>query len=100
MLVVKSIIVGGIVYDVEFKELDSEEGIQLGWCNYAKTKLEINNHNINEQKQKQTVIHEMTHAIIHEAGLGFGEDEERVVNHIGLVLYQVLKDNNFDWVKD
>lgn len=92
--------VGGIVYDVEFKELDAENGIQLGWCNYVKSKFEINNHNISEQKQEQTIIHEMTHAIIHEAGLDFGDDEESIVNHISLVLHQVLKDNDFSWLRE
>ena len=97
---IDNIKVGGIDYTIEFKELDKEDGVQLGWCDYAKANFEINNHNINEQKQKQTIIHEMTHAIIHEAGLGFGDDEERVVNHIGLVLYQVLKDNDFSWLME
>ena len=91
--------VGGICYDVEFKELDSMDGIQLGWCEYAKSKIEINNHNISIQKQEQTIIHEMTHAIIHEAGLDFGEDEESIVNHISLTLHQVLKDNDFGWLQ-
>lgn len=92
--------VGGIVYDVEFKELEADRGVQLGWCEYAKSKIEINNHNISEQKQEQTIIHEMTHAIIHEAGLDFGDDEERIVNHISLVLHQVLKDNDFSWLRN
>lgn len=92
--------VGGMVYDVEFKELDSTDGVQLGWCDYAKSKIEINNHNVSEQKQKQTVIHEMTHAIMHESGVGFGDDEERVVNHIGLILHQVLRDNDFSWLRE
>ena len=91
--------VGGIAYDVEFKELDSTDGVQLGWCDYAKSKIEINNHNVSEQKQEQTIIHEMTHAIIHEAGLDLGDDEEDVVNKVGLVLHQVLKDNDFNWLK-
>ena len=92
--------VGGIVYDVEFNELDAESGIQLGWCNYAKSKFEINNHNVSVQKQEQTIVHEMTHAIIHEGGLDFGDDEERIVNHISLTLHQVLKDNDFGWLRN
>lgn len=97
---VEFIKVGGIYYEVVFKELDADEGVQLGWCNYVKAKLEINNHNVSEQKQLQTIIHEMTHAIVHEAGLGFGEDEERVVNHLSLVLHQVLKDNDFSFLRE
>ena len=92
--------IGGICYDIEFKELESTDGgVQLGWCDYAKSKLEINNHNVSEQKQKQTIIHELTHAIMHESGLDLGDDEERVVNHIGLILHQVLRDNDFSWLK-
>ena len=95
-----SIKIGGIDYAIVFKELDSIDGVQLGWCDYAKATLEINNHNINDQKQEQTIIHEMTHAIIHEAGLDFGDDDERVTNHLALILHQVLKDNDFSWVRD
>ena len=91
--------VGAIKYEVVLDELEGDDGVQLGWCRYDKCKIEINNHrNINIQKQHQTFVHELTHAIMHEAGLGFGDDEERVVNHIGLVLYQVLKDNDFSWL--
>lgn len=95
---INKIKVGGMDYEEVFKELDSTDGVQLGWCDYAKSKIEINNHNVSEQKQKQTVIHEMTHAILHEAGVELGDDEERIVNHIGLVLHQVLKDNDFGWL--
>ena len=92
--------IGGIVYDVELKELEVEQGVQLGWCEYAKSKIEINNHNVSDRKQEQAIIHEMTHAIIHEAGLDFGEDEESIVNHISLMLHQVLKDNDFGWLRE
>lgn len=95
---VDKIIVGGIEYAVEFKELECDGGVQLGYCRIPIATLEINNHNISEQIQKQTIIHEMTHAIMHEAGVDLGDDEERVVNHMSLVLYQVLKDNDFSWI--
>ena len=90
--------IGGMVYDIEFKELEADEGVQLGWCKRAQALLEINNHNINEQLQQQTLIHEMTHAIFYEAGLDL-ENEEDIVNRVALVLYQVLKDNDFSWLK-
>ena len=91
--------VGGIVYKVEYKELEADEGIQLGWCKKSQSLIEINNHNVCEQLQEQTIIHEMTHAIFNESGLDLGDDEEDVVNRIGLVLHQVLKDNDFSWLK-
>ena len=91
--------VGGLTYDVEFKELEAEEGVQLGWCKRTQTLIEVNNHNISEQLQKQTLIHEMTHAIVFEAGLEL-ENEEDAVNRIALVLHQVLKDNDFSWLRE
>lgn len=95
-----SIKIGGIDYAIVRKELKHDDGVQLGWCKYVEATIEINNHDVNEQKQTQTIIHEMTHAIIHEAGLGFGDDDERVTNHLALILHQVLKDNDFSWVRD
>ena len=92
--------VGGMDYEVVFKELEATDGVQLGWCDYAKSKIEINNHNVSEQKQKQTVIHELTHAIMHEAGGGGGGGGGRGVNHIGLILHQVLQDNDFSWLRN
>ena len=89
--------IGGIVYDVELKELEVEQGVQLGWCKRTQTLIEVNNHNISKQLQQQTLIHEMTHAILFEAGLEL-ENEEDVVNRIALVLHQVLKDNDFGWL--
>lgn len=95
----KTVKVGAIEYEVVLDELEASEGVQFGWCRYDKCRIEINNHrNIHIQKQHQTFVHKLTHAIMHEAGVGFGDDEERVVNHIGLVLYQVLKDNDFSWL--
>lgn len=91
--------VGGLTYDIEFKELEADEGVQLGWCKRTQTLIEVNNHNISEQLQNQTLIHEMTHAILFEAGLEL-ENEEDAVNRIGLVLHQVLKDNDFSWLRE
>ena len=96
---IESIKVAGITYDVEFKELEIDEGMQLGWCKFAESKIEINNHKVSEQKQKQTLIHEMTHAIFNEAGIEL-EDEENIVNKVGIVLHQVLKDNDFSFLQD
>lgn len=95
----KKIKVGGITYKVKFKELVCYEGVLLGLCNKSKALITVNNHNVDEQVQKQTLIHEITHAIIDEAGLEFGDDDETITNQFALVLYQVLKDNDFSWVK-
>lgn len=46
-------------------------------------------------KKEQVLIHELLHACIAEAG--FDEQDEDVVNRVSIVLYQVLKDNAFDF---
>lgn len=88
--------VGGIYYDIEYKELLSESDTQLGWCRYDKARIEINN-TVNEQVQEQTLIHELTHAMFNEAGIDI-ENEEDVVNKMGLILHQVLQDNDFSFI--
>lgn len=95
----KKVKVGGITYKVKLEELVCYEGVNLGMCEKAKALITVNNHNVDEQVQKQTLIHEMTHAIIEEAGLEFGDDNETITNQFALVLYQVLKDNDFSWIK-
>jgi len=94
---VSDIKVGGIIYDIEFKELEAEEGMQLGWCSFPEAKIEINNYRVGEQRQKQTIIHEMTHAMFQEAGIEL-ENEEDIVNRLSIVLHQVMKENDFSWL--
>ena len=89
--------VGGIEYRIERKELEAADGVQFGWCRCDKVLIEINDR-INEQKQEQTLIHELTHAMFHECGLDELDNEEGIVNRLSIVLYQVLKDNDFSWL--
>lgn len=91
--------IGGITYKVNYKEIEESSGGLFGEVFYDKAEININNHNIVEQKQAQTLIHEMTHAIFHEAGLDELNNEEEVVNDIALILHQVLKDNDFSWMR-
>lgn len=90
--------IGGITYDVELNDLttprDDEIGMQLGYCHFHKGLIEINSEST-PQRQAQTLIHEITHAVFDEAGL---EQDEDAVNRLSLVLYQVLKDNDFSWI--
>lgn len=97
----KNIKIGGIVYEVDMKDLEKPHAgaTQLGWCKYDEAKIEVNN-TINHQKQDQTLIHEMTHAIFHESGLDEYADDENIVTQFALVLFQVLKENSFDWLRD
>lgn len=96
---VESIRVGAIDYEIDYINLstrmDNENGKSMGFCIFEDNLIEINN-SMDIERQKQTIIHEMVHAMFFEMGL---EDDEDVVNRLGIVLHQVLKDNDFSWVK-
>lgn len=91
--------VAGITYNVglgEFPQTKNDNIVKWGEIDYDIAEIKINNE-LAQERQHQTLIHEMVHAMFCEAGISV-EDEEDVVNRLGLVLYQVLKDNDFSWV--
>ena len=93
--------VGGIDYDVSVKDLshcDSPELIRLGNHNEADMKIEISDR-LPRQKRNQTFVHEVLHAVVCESGAVI-ENEEDIVNQMGLVLYQVLRDNDLSFIKE
>src|SRR5574344_39084 len=94
----ESVKVGGINYQVELVDLttqrDEEIGWQLGYCHFHKDLIEINS-KISEQRQRQTLVHEMMHAIYEEAGV---EQDEGNVDALAKVVYQVVKDNDVGWL--
>lgn len=94
----KKIKVGGIIYDVESKETVeiNQNKNHYGSCDFKSAKIEIAN-TVNEQRQEQTLIHEVMHAVFDEAGISL-ENEEDIVNRLSLVWYQVLKDNDFSFL--
>lgn len=75
---------------------DPDEMIKWGEVTYEKNKINLWS-GLSPQKKEQTLIHEMLHAIFHEAG--FDLDNEDEVNRISIVLHQVLKDNDFSFLK-
>lgn len=87
----KEIKVGGIKYNVElvdYIDVAGERNFQ-GMCHFDKAKIEVLK-SLSEQRIEQTLIHELTHAIFYEAG--YDEQNEDMVNRVGLVLHQVVKD--------
>jgi hypothetical protein len=68
-----------------------------GLCTYGDNTLQIAE-GLCENRQHDTLIHEMFHAIMYEAG--YDEHEEEVVNRVSKVLYQVLRDNDFTFMRD
>ncbi|WP_203267586.1 hypothetical protein [Streptococcus uberis] len=88
--------IGGIVYQIEVKnDLAGETG-NWGETNLKKTTITLDS-NMSKQRTDQTLVHEIVHGIFEEAG--FEQDEDKV-NRLGIVLYQVLKDNDFSFLRD
>lgn len=90
----KSIKVGGINYKVELVDFLTHDGVGTKWgeCDYQHSVIKIWN-GLSAEKQEQTFIHELTHAIAHEAGID--DQDEDLINRFALVAYQVIKENDF-----
>lgn len=88
--------IGGIVYQIKIKnDLVGETG-NWGETNLKKTTIALDS-NMSKQRTDQTLVHEIVHGIFEEAGFEQNEDK---VNRLGIVLYQVLKDNDFSFLRD
>lgn len=85
--------VGGLTYDVveeeHFSSSDDDRNL-WGYCDYEKLIIKIRK-SLSDQKKKQVLIHELTHAIFHEAG--YKEQDEDMINRVSLILFQVIQDN-------
>lgn len=86
--------VAGMTYLVKvqehFKAYDDDRNL-WGYCDYEQQIIYIRE-SLSEQKKRQVLIHEVTHAILNEAG--YKEQDEELVNRISIVLHQVLKENS------
>ncbi|MGX7099433.1 hypothetical protein ACWOBH_05370 [Globicatella sanguinis] len=88
--------VGGIVYDIEtVSDLHGRTGA-WGEIQYKSALINLDDR-MNKQIRDQTLIHEITHAMFNEAGM---EQIERDVDMLGKVLYQVLLENDFSFMKN
>lgn len=86
--------VAGIDYLIqEVDEIDDDPGT-MGSCLYQKSTIKIKS-NMSEHKKEQTLVHETLHACFNEAG--FIDQDEDIINRVGIILYQVLKDNELNF---
>lgn len=87
--------IGGMEYQVkEVKFGESNGDVTLGECHFETADILINE-NLSDSRKRQTLIHEMVHAMLFESGSNEYDNEE-LVNQLGLIMYQVLKDNDFN----
>ena len=64
----------------------------IGSIDYDNTQINLRC-DINEQRREETFFHELMHGIFVEAG--YLDHEEKLVDNLSKVLYQVMKDNYF-----
>ena len=87
--------VGSIDYDVELTDetlvLNTQQS--LGIIDYDNNKIRIANNIQSNQRQEQTFLHELVHAITREFKIDFTEDEETIVDKFAYGLHQVIRDN-------
>lgn len=87
--------IGGMEYQVkEVKFGESNGDVTLGECHFETADILINE-NLSDNRKEQTLFHEMVHAMLFEAG-STEYDNEELVNQLGLIMYQVFKDNDFN----
>lgn len=93
---INTIKVGGVVYDVvekPFIDIGGDRNYQ-GCTRYPHTSIEILA-DLSDERKNEVICHELTHAIFYEAG--YEEQEEDVINRIGKVIHQVMRDNDFEF---
>lgn len=82
--------VGGVDYTVEeVSNLIAKDDL-WGKVDYFNSSIAVDD-SLSPTRKEQVLIHELTHAIFLEAG--YKEQDEDMINRIGIVLHQVLKDN-------
>jgi hypothetical protein len=90
--------VAGIEYSVEEKEVVIIEDCKsyAGLCNYKDARIEILK-DMSPGRKEETLVHEILHAALFEAG--YKDHDEELVGRVSKVLYQILKDNDFSWLR-
>lgn len=95
----KTVKIGGLIYKVaQVEDLSRLEMVEdlAGMIYYREAEMKIDKE-LPTQIANHTLIHEMTHGILQEAG--YTEHEEEMADRIGKVLYQVLLDNDFSFLR-
>ncbi|WP_277630391.1 ImmA/IrrE family metallo-endopeptidase [Atopococcus tabaci] len=91
--------VGALDYDVfiqeHFTSHDDDRNL-WGYCDYEKQEIYVRE-SLKETKREQVFVHEMLHAMFLAAG--YMQHEEDMVQRLGQVMHQVLRENDFSWLR-
>ena len=89
----ETLIVGGTPYEVIEVEVIDNDPMIWGQTVYEKHQLLIKQ-GLDDVRKRQTIIHELLHAIFFESG--YAEHEEEIVNRLGITLsaIKLVKEND------
>lgn len=92
--------IAGLTYDVavkeHFKSADDERNL-WGYCDLENQQITVRE-SLKDTKAEQVFVHEMLHSIFHAAG--YMDHKEDMIQRVGQVLHQVLKDNDFSFLNE
>lgn len=89
--------VGSVDYTVELVPKLQHLYDLFGQVTYDNTHIQIDA-GLSPSRINDVLIHELLHAVFSEAG--FREQDEDTINRVGKVLAQVLRDNDFGFMRD
>lgn len=92
----KSFRVGGVDYTVEVVPNLYHRYELFGQITYNDTHIQIEE-NLSEARSHEVLVHELLHGILFEAG--YMEQDEELVRRVASVLHQVLRDNDFGFMR-
>lgn len=97
---IPNIKVGGVIYDVEERPfIDVGGGRDYQGCvRYPHSRIELLG-DLSLERKRDVLFHEITHAIFYEAGYDGDDVSEDMINRVGKVIHQVIKDNDFSFIK-
>ena len=93
----------GILYNVQEEEYKGMNEGNLGLCDATNCEITIRS-GLTPDRGFETFIHELTHAVLNEAGYRYCDEEgphtEDFVERFSKALYQVILDNDFEEIKN
>ncbi|HEM6463440.1 TPA: ImmA/IrrE family metallo-endopeptidase [Streptococcus suis] len=78
-----------VIVQEHFKAYDDERNL-WGYCDYERQIIYVRE-SLSEERKRQVLIHELTRAMLQEAG--YKEQDEDLVTRFSIILHQVLIDN-------
>jgi Zn-dependent peptidase ImmA (M78 family) len=88
--------IGSVDYTVAEVEGLADKYHLYGQVTYNDTHIEIDA-STSPTRKHNVLIHELLHAMLFEAG--FDDQDEDLVNRLGHVLHQTLRDNDFRFIR-